>query len=236
MHCPRLAALGLTLVVGAFCAGTATARAATEGPTAFTRTPLPFEELPARVREQVRRVTEQPTVSARAPAEEFTGRPAMYQWLMDHPDRAAAGWRRLGTPCLDIADRGSGVFGYSDGQGNDIYWETIYRSADTRIWFAEGRARPGLLLPPVPFRAVVVMHHASIADPAGRPRLRHQADFYLHTDSKTASLLARLAGTSAPRLSEQCVGQMQIFFSALTGYMERHPERVEALLFAGERP
>lgn len=193
---------------------------------------VPLEELPADVRGGVRKVLEQPTLFTRGPAEEFTGRPELYHWLLEHPDRAALAWRRLGAPCMEISDRGAGSFGWTDGQGSDVHWETIHRTCEQRIWYAEGSARPGPLLPTVPFRAVVVLHHSERQDSAGHPLLWHQADVFLQTDSKTATLMARMLGPSVPRIAEQGAGQLEMFFSALLGYLERHPERAEKLLAA----
>src|SRR4051812_4869875 len=62
--------------------------------------PVPLDVLPANLREQVARVVRDPTLSAHGPAEEFAG--ATYDWLLDHPDRVAIAWRRLGVPCVGI--------------------------------------------------------------------------------------------------------------------------------------
>jgi hypothetical protein len=237
MRCPHLEVGWLGLVAGVLWAGCAAAQSPTPAPPAgSTANPprrVPLEELPAAIREPVRRIVEQPTLSATGPAEEFTGRPAMYQWLLDHPNYASQAWRRLGTPCLEIADRGNGQFGWTDGEGSDLFWKTVYRTPAMQIWYAEGRARTGLLLPTISMRAVVVLHHQSHIDPVGRSRIRHQADIFVQTDSKAAALLARFLGPSVPRLAEQGVTQMQLFFSALTWYLERHPDRAEILLFGG---
>jgi hypothetical protein len=42
--------------------------------------------------------------------------------------------------------------------------------------------------------------------------------------------VARLLGPSAPRLAEQYLGQLQLFFSALVWYLDQHPERAAGLL------
>jgi hypothetical protein len=99
-----------------------------------------------------------------------------------------------------------------------------------RIWFAEGNSKPARLVPTVPFRAVVVLHFGESHDSTGRPLLEHQADLYMQTDSRTAALMARMLGASAPRLAEQGVAQLEMFFSALVWYLERHPDRAETLL------
>lgn len=237
MRCPHLEVGWLGLMAGllwtAIAAGQTPPAASSSVPCLPDARRIPLDELPAAARESVRRVIERPTLSTTGPAEEFIGRPNMYQWLLDHPDYASQAWRRLGTPCLEIVDRGNGKFGWTDNQGSDLFWQTVHRTPDMQIWYAEGRARPGVLLPPISMRAVVVLRHQSKTDTFGRSRIHHQADLFVQTDSKAAALLARLLGPSVPRLAEQGVTQMQLFFSALTWYLERHPERTDILLFGG---
>ena len=96
-----------------------------------------------------------------------------------------------------------------------------------RVWYAEGRVKPNAWLPTVTFQAVVVLHVKEGRDADGRPTIRHQAELVLHSDSKTAALAARLLGPSAPRMAEQYVGQIQMFFSALSWFYYQHPEEAE---------
>jgi hypothetical protein len=173
----------------------------------------------------VRQIMDQPTLFASGPPESFRGNPAMYYWLLDHPDQAMKAWRRLGAKCREITDRGDGTFTWTDGEGTCIRWETVYRDPTKRIWFAVGSSRPNPLLPLVPVRAVVVLHHTVMRDGYERPLLKHRADLYLQLDSRTAQVLAKLLGASAPRLAEQGLAQMELFFSGLVGFFERYPER-----------
>lgn len=191
--------------------------------------------LPAAYQLRVRQVVELPNLTYHGTAEEFVGKSSLYYWLLDHPDRASHAWRRLGTPCMEIADRGNGRFGWSDDHGSDIWWETLFACADYRVWYAEGKVRPALLLPPVPLRAVVVFHHSQQLDERGKTHIRHQADVFAQTDSKTAGLVLRLMGPSIPHLSEQCISQMGLFFSGLVRYFDRYPERADDLLFGEDQ-
>lgn len=191
---------------------------------------VPLAELQPAIRERVQRVIDQPALFARGPWEEFTGCPDLYYWFLDHPHRAARAWQRLGAPCLEIADRGDGRFGYSDGQGTDVWWETVYKSPALRVWYAEGCAKPGALLPTLPVRAVVVLKHRLQQDDLGQLAMTHQADVFLQTDSRAANLLTRLLGPSIPRMAEQGITQLELFFSVLVGYLHEHPERAERLL------
>jgi hypothetical protein len=199
-------------------------------PSLSAASQVPLDEIPAALRPKVRAVMEKPSLSTRGQTETFNGEPRVYQWLLDHPDRAAVGWKRLGAKVADIADRGSGVFGWSDAQGSDIRWQAVYRGPRMRVWHAEGKVRPAALMPLVSVQAVVVLRYTESRDVDNRPVIRHQAELMLHTDSKAMSLATRVFGTSAPRLAEQYVSQIETFFSALSWYLDQHPERIEKIL------
>src|SRR5262249_10346730 len=112
MRCRRFCVSWLGLLAGAlWVSGASTAAespASTIRPSAASS--ISLDQLP----ERARQVVEQPTLYCHGPSEVFVGRPALYYWLLDHPDRAALAWRRLGAPCLGITERGPSCFGWSD--------------------------------------------------------------------------------------------------------------------------
>jgi len=191
---------------------------------------IPLGDLPPHIRENVNGIVEKPTLFTHGPKESFTCSPTLYQWLLDNPDQAVRVWRRLGARCMDIQNRGQGIFGWTDGQGSDVRWWTIYRNAHMRIWYAEGNAKAPGILPLVPVRGIVVLNHTEGHNSLGQPMIQHQAEMFLHTDSRTASLVARLMGPSVPRMAEQAAGQMEMFFSALAWYLHQHPAKAETVL------
>jgi hypothetical protein len=191
---------------------------------------VPLDRLPLHVRDGARVTIEKPTVYSHGPAETFACDPAVYYWFLDHPDRAVAAWRRLGAKCVSISDRGNGRFGYADEAGSDLVWETVFRAPNLRIWYAEGKVKASPLLPLVPVKAVVLLRHAEGRGREGTPVIQHQTDMFLRTDSAAANLASKLMGASAPRMAEQCLGQLQMFFAGLAWYAHRHPDRAEAIL------
>jgi hypothetical protein len=199
------------------------------GPAPFLAPPVPLEELPPGVRERVRGVLERPTLSTRGPVEAFACRPSLYYWLLDHPDLACHLWRGLGAKCTDIASQGEGRFSWQDPQGGEVHWQTVLRGPRQRVWYAEGRVKPGVMLPSVPVQAVVVLNHQEGSDGGGRTAVRHQMDLVLHTDSRAVKMATRLFGASAPRMAEEYVGQMEMFFGALAWYLTQHPDKAAAL-------
>jgi hypothetical protein len=189
---------------------------------------VPLDAIPAVWREQVAKVVQQPTLTAHAGPEEVRGR--LYDWLLEHPDRATNAWRRLGVPCAPITDLGQGRFGWTDGQGSNIAWRAVARGPELCIWFAEGHARMGNLLPVVPAKAVAVLNYVRRTGIDGQPYITHEVDIYLQTDSRAAALITRLLGPAAPRLAEQGAEQLLLFFAGLSRYLDVHPDETQTLL------
>jgi hypothetical protein len=230
MGCRRFGVGWLSVLAGVLWASLGTAGAQEAAAPTWESAPVPLERLPAAVRESVRQTLAQPTFQARGPAECFICDPRQYHWFLEHPDRAVVVWRRLGAKCVDIQDRGNGRFGWADSLGSDVSWSTLYKDEHMRVWYAEGGVRAGSLMPLLPVRAVVVLRYAEECDQAGQSFMRHQVELLLHTDSKTAALVAKLVGASAPRLGEQYVAQLEMFYSALSWYVGQHPRQAEVLL------
>lgn len=189
---------------------------------------IPVDVLAAPFREPIARVMREATLVARAAPEEFDL--GIYEWLLEHPDRASLAWRRLGIPCAKIRDLGQGRFGWADGEGTEVSWQTVIRAPNVHVWLAEGEAKLGPMVPAVRFRAVAILHHVRRADSAGRAVVTQETTIYLHTDSKAASLIARILGPAAPRLADQGAAQLLLFFSGLTRYFTEHPAEIESLL------
>jgi hypothetical protein len=191
---------------------------------------IPLDEMESAHKALAHSVLDRPTLSAKGPTEKFACRPEHYYWLLDHPDRAVTAWRRLGAKCVNITARGDGLFGWSDDSGSDLVWQTLHNGPNTRVWFAEGKVRPAPVLPLVPIKALLILHHGEAKNASGKTVIEHHADVFLQTDSKTAAAFTKLLGPSAPKLAEQGLGQLQLFFSGLSWYLQRHPEQADRLL------
>jgi hypothetical protein len=220
-------ALWSGLLALGFCAATRDLSAQPAAPSATLSaglTEVPLEAIPPGLRDSVRLVLEHPTMSVPGPSELFRGRPGLYHWFIDHPEQALETWRRLGAKCTEVKPVGPGRWRWRDGSGSEVYWMTIYATQHVRVWYAEGKARPGPLLPLLPVRAVAVLRFTDGQDYIGHAVIQHQARLYVQTDNKTAALVTRLLGPSVPHLARRGVEQMEMFFSALVWYLDHHPE------------
>jgi hypothetical protein len=206
----------------------------TKKPDPVQSVTIPWNVLNASATAVAKKMMESPTVLARGPSESFTCTPKQYYWLLDNPDSAVTAWRRLGAKCVSIQKRGQGKFAYTDDAGSEIVWETIHQGPGMRVWFAEGKIKASSVLPLVPVKALVILRHKEAKTSDGVAYVQHHTEVVIHTDSKAAAAVTKLMGQSAPRLAEQGLGQLQLFFSALSCYVDRHPERVD-MLFRTEK-
>jgi hypothetical protein len=183
-------------------------------------------------RELVSQVLRKPTLTAKASEETFAAHPHVYDWLLEHPDRAALAWKRMRVPCVEIQDIGSGRFHWMDENGSDVTWLAVGRFADGIVWYATGKVKPATMLPTIPVKAVAVLRAPrDAADPTTKvAHLRPSLSVYLHTDSRAANAILRVIGPAAPRMAEQAVEQLLLFFSGPARYISRHPERAPKLL------
>ena len=163
-------------------------------------------------------------------AEEFVAHPDMYLWLLDHPDRAAAAWRKLGVAAVDIKPLKDGRFCWKDENGSELVWQNVAQGPTGRVWYAEGKVNPGPLFPTVAVKAVAVLTYADTPRSTGDAVIKHQIEVFLHTDSKTAALATKLLGDGAPRMASQGSEQLLMFFSGIAKYAHDKPEKARGLL------
>jgi hypothetical protein len=190
---------------------------------------IPWEDLNERALALAKPLMDRPTVQARGPIDTFACTPEQYYWLLDNPDRAVTAWRRLGAKCVSIQKRAPGKFGYIDEAGSDLSWEVIHQAPGVRIWFAEGKVKASPVLPLVPVKAIVILRSEERKTPTGVITVQQQTEVVVHTDSKAANAVTKLMGRSAPKLAEEGLSQLQLFFSALSFYVDRHPDQADKL-------
>lgn len=190
---------------------------------------IPLEQIPFELRERVQSVMERPALTSRALPEAFQCESHVYRWLLDHPDLTVKLWKQVGARVQDIKDRGDGVYVWKDDHGSEVFWHSALKAAGLHMWYAEGKVKPSSLLPLTNFRAVAVLSYREGKDTTGKPAVEHQVHFLLRCDSKTVALAARILGASMPRMAEQYLGQLQMFYGGMAWYLFQDDERARKM-------
>ncbi len=191
---------------------------------------VPMQGLPLSIRKKVSEVLKSPTLYTHGPTEKFVASPTVYRWLLDHPDRAVGGWRKLGANCIEIENRGNGYFGYKDELGSDVTWTSIHTGPALRVWYAEGSVKMSRFLPTVPVQCVVIMRHPVVGRTKEGTMMQQRADVFIRTNSRATAVLTRLLGPSVPRIAKRGATQLQMFFGAMAWYCDKNPTKASALL------
>lgn len=191
--------------------------------------PVALEAMPAITRDTISKVMKSPTLTTTAQAEEFVAHSDMYQWLLDHPDRTSAAWRKLGVAASEIKPLKDGRFVWRDENGSEMVWQAVAKSDQGRIWYAEGKIKPAALSPSFPVSAVAVLNHSEKQRSTGDHTIKHQVEIFLSTDSKAANLVAKVLGDNAPKMAQQGAEQVLMFFSGIAKYTHDKPEKATTL-------
>ena len=118
--------------------------------------PIPFSQLAPSDRQAAEEVIHAPTLSRRTGAVKFLSKKEVYEYLLDHPDLAAAAARALKVGEYQITKIGDGSYWATDGSGVTGHFRVVYRSKNERIFFLDGAYHPGWL-PSVPAKAIVAL-------------------------------------------------------------------------------
>ena len=219
-------------VAVAVCAAALAAADPPRLPAVPAKKPSVVDMVADNYREQVAQVLKAPTLAAKATDEEFVAHPKVYDWLIEHPDRAALAWQRMKVPCVDITDLGKGQFYWSDENGSELAWQAVGRFENGVVWYATGKVKGGALLPTVPVRAVAVLH-APRGEPdkdTGGATFKPTVHVYLLSDSRLATAALRVVGSNAPKMAEQGAEQLLFFFSGVARYLHKNPDKLDATL------
>lgn len=233
----------LGVLLGTLGTAAALAQPPAPGPVA-PATPMPMPA-PTRVvlsevvdppfRAAVLDVVRRPTMSTRGSASDVVCSPELFAWLLDHPDRTAAAWRRLQVPAVEITDAGKGRFSWTDTDGSDLSWQTVGTFPEGRVWYATGKVKPAAVGPTVPVKAVVVVSHPGKAVGGGAAQISPSVQAFVQTDSKAAAVALRVLGPTAPKLAQDAADQLVVFFAGVARYVHAHPDRAEELLAPARR-
>lgn len=191
--------------------------------------PLAENDVPAEIAKMVRPLLQRPTLRSTGPVETFRCSPMTYYWLLENPDQTAKLWREIGATCADIRRRAPGVFAWRGENGSEVVWQIIHRGPNRHVWYAEGEVQPGALLPAVSVKAIVCAGHVELRDADGSPVVRHQMELIIKTSNHVAALATKILGASAPRMAEDYVGQIEMFFAAMAWYLDQNPDKAARL-------
>lgn len=157
---------------------------------------IPFSRLTRDDRQALEEVVRAPTLSREVKGLRFRSRKEVYEYLLDHPDFAAAVARALNFSEYQIAKDGKfvrasdGSYWGTDGRGATGHLRVVYADEKKRVFFLEGTYEKKWL-PTISAKAVVILAFEHKADREGS-YVENNLYGYLKMDNAFVALLAKL--------------------------------------------
>jgi len=147
-----------------------------------------------------------PTLSRRTGAVKFLSKKEVYEYLLDHPDLAAAAARALKVGEYQITKIGDGSYWATDGSGVTGHFRVVYTNKNERIFFLDGVYHPGWL-PSVPAKAIVALGFEHKNNET-EEYVENNVDATLKIDNSLVAFLAKLLYGIMGNLMEKRMNQV----------------------------
>jgi hypothetical protein len=217
MVCRRRASLlALVVVVASLSIGRAGAAPAPPS--------LP-EEIPSAERARLMRVAEQASVSTQVDAEPFVSRPAIFEYLLDHPEFASHVTQALKLARYRIWHTPAGLF-LDDGWGATGQFNVVYAAPGTRVMHAVGQYKPKAM-PSIKGQAIVMLAYGfRPASGGGGDLVTSTVTGFVKLDSPVMAFASRLASSVAQNKADTEARRLMKVFARVSRAVQEDPAGV----------
>jgi hypothetical protein len=185
--------------------------------------PLP-EHMPPGERERLTRVTEAASVSTHVDGEPFPAPPAVFEYLLDHPEFASHVTRTLKLARYRIWTTPEGLY-LDDGWGATGHFALVYAAPGTRVMYARGQYKHRFL-PSIRGQAVVMFGYGFQPMAAGRDRVTSTITGFVKLDSRILAFATKLASGIAQDKADTEARKMVKVFARVSQAVQDNPAGV----------
>jgi hypothetical protein len=218
----RLGVVGLLALAALLGAG---------GPgPAEPRLPLP-PGLAARDRQQIEEIVQHAFASTQKGLDPYVVRPAIFEYLLDHPEFASHVTRALRAARYRIWREGEALW-LDDGWGVKGTFSVVHAAPGLRIVLAQGAYRSAL--PDITGRAVVALVYKLQPAPGGRQQVSTTLTAFVQIDSAVVRTIGKVGGPLVQKKADREARQLLRVFAKVSRAIESNPTDVYRRL--RERP
>lgn len=147
-------------------------------------------DLPAAQRGRLEAIAQKAAVTTRVDAEPFPARPAVFQFLLDHPEFASRVTRVLKVARYRIWREADGLH-LDDGWGAVGRFDVVHATSSRRVMYARGVYQK-TLLPDIHGEAVVMIEYVARPTPDGKHLIASTVTGFVKLDSGFLSTATKL--------------------------------------------
>jgi hypothetical protein len=184
---------------------------------------VPYAKLGRNARAKVSNVLSSTTLYRRMPSQRVDCDPALFQFVIEHPDLIVNIWQVLGISEVTLNRVGENRFEADDKAGTLGHIDLLHSSSTLHLLLAEGAYEGPLFGRPVRGKVLVLIRHSEAAQTDGRTFVRCRLDAFLQLENIGAGVLAKtfqpLVGAAADHNFHETVK----FLGALNRAAESNP-------------
>jgi hypothetical protein len=205
---------------------------------------IPWQLIPPNEQPLVRSIVQQSSIYRRLPTRVIDCHPAMFTFLMQHPEVVADVWRVMGVSRVKLDKLGPGAYRGNDGAGTTgtvrfMAGEWGPEARNTAIVFADGAYDGKPFVLPLRAKSIVLMRSSAVRERNGRYYVTVQADTFIQVEQLAIDLIARTVQPWVNATADRNLVETLTFVSNFSRTAEKNPEgmkRMAAMLTAVDEP
>jgi hypothetical protein len=190
---------------------------------------IPLGRLSDADREKVNFVLSNVSLFRRLPVKTIDCDPALYLFLMHHPDVVVNIWEVFKISRLQLREGDENQFRLLESTGAAMAGKFVYQSRGTHVLYGEGVYQGPLFPRPIKGRGVLVLKTAYVQQPSGRYHITSRLDCFLNIDSLGAELATKTVSPLLGKTVDNNFVQTLAFVGSLSRTAEVNSLGVERL-------
>ncbi len=233
------------------CAHSALAQSAAESDATSSRAArdealraIPWQLIPSNEQPLVRSIVQQSSIYRKLPTRVIDCHPAMFTFLVQHPEVVADVWRVMGVSRVKLDKLGPGTYRGNDGAGTTGIVRFVAgnwgpEARNTAVVFADGAYDGKPFVLPLRAKSIILMRSSAVRERNGRYYVTVQADAFIQVDQMAIDLIARTVQPWVNATADRNLVETLTFVSSFSRTAERNPDgmkRMAAKLTAVDEP
>jgi hypothetical protein len=195
---------------------------------------IPWQLIPPNEQAQVRSIVQGSAIYRRLPTRVIDCHPAMFTFLVQHPEVIADVWRVMGVSRVKLDKMGPGAYRGNDGAGTTgivrfVAGEWGPEARNTAVVFADGAYDGKPFVLPLRAKSIVLMRSNSVREPNGRYYVTVHADAFIHVEQMAVELVARTVQPWVNATADRNLVETLTFVSNFSRTAEKNPDGMKRM-------
>jgi hypothetical protein len=190
---------------------------------------IPLDKLSDEDRVKVKSVLSEVSLFRRLPIKTIDCDPALYIFLVRHPDVVVNIWEIFKISKLRLRQSDENRYQVLESNGAAMTGKFVYQSRNTHVLYGEGTYQGSLFLKPVKGRGVLVLKNAYTQESNGRYTITSRLDCFLSIDSFGAEIATKTVSPLLGKTVDNNFTQTLAFVGSLSRTAELNSHGVQRL-------